>query len=102
MEQMRFANWVALVGVAGGVLIALGFPIVILFFGLGLSSPVQTTLVILGLLAGVALAAVAAVVGITIPTAISGGGFDIEKLAACCDDLERKEDAGRPTGAESS
>ncbi len=102
MEQLRFANWVGLVGVVGGVLIALGFPLIILAYGLGLSTSVQTTLVILGLLGGVALAGVAAVVGITVPTAINSGGFDIDKLAACCDDLEAKEKAGSPTAAESS
>jgi hypothetical protein len=93
---------VGLVGVVGGVLIALGFPLIILAFGLGLSTPIQTTLVILGLLAGVALAGIAAVVGITIPTAISGGGVDIEKLAGCCDDVECKEEADGPTGATGS
>lgn len=101
MEQLRFANWVGLVGVVGGVLIALGFPLIILAYGLGLSTSVQTTLVIIGLLAGVILAGIAAVVGITVPTAISGG-VDIEKLAGCCDEIECKEEGDNPTGTASS
>jgi hypothetical protein len=94
MEQMRFANWVGIVGVIGGVVIALGFPFMILYFGDQLSGPGpgQTILIIFGLLVGVALAAASAVIGITVPTAISEGGIDIEKLARCCEDEEEKGD----------
>jgi len=94
METMRFSNRLAFLGVGGGVIIALAFPFMILYLG--------TTLIILGLLVGAALAGAAAVVGITIPTAISGGGIDIEKLASCCADLDKKEDAGSTAGTESS
>jgi len=102
METMRFSNRLAFLGVGGGVIIALAFPFMILYLGSHLSGAVQTTLIILGLLVGAALAGAAAVVGITIPTAISGGGIDIEKLASCCADLDKKEDAGSTAGTESS
>jgi len=93
METMRFSNRLAFLGVGGGVIIALAFPFMILYFGGHLSGPVQTTLIILGLLVGATLAGASAVVGITIPTAINGG-IDIEKLAGCCEDLESKKDTG--------
>ena len=101
METMRFSNRLAILGVAAGAAIALGFPFIILTVGGHLSGPVQTTLISLGLLVGATLAGASAVVGITIPTAI-GGGIDIERLARCCDDAGGKESRGETAGSEST
>lgn len=102
METMRFSNRLAFLGVAGGVVIALVIPFMVLSYGTHLPTWTQTTLIILGLVVGAGLAAAAAVVGITIPTAISGGGFDIDRLAACCDEAAEEEEVGEAAGVESS
>ena len=73
MSEMRFPRWVAAFGVVGGVAIALGFPMIILIQGQDLSDVARIWLSILGLLLGVLLAGASAVIGITIPSAVSRG-----------------------------
>lgn len=92
MSEIRFVRWLAAVGVFGGVLIALVLPVVVLMLGEDLSSAAKLTVVILALIGGVVLAGVSAVVGITIPTAVSGaafkisenGGISLGSIADCC------------------
>ena len=52
METMRFSNRLAFLGVAGGVMIPLIIPFMILYFGDHPSGLVQPTLIIRGLLVG--------------------------------------------------
>ena len=82
MSEMRFPRWLAGFGVLGGVAIALGLPWLILVYGGDLSGRAQLTLIILGLLAGSLMGIASAVVGITIPAAVSSGGVKLDP--ACC------------------
>jgi hypothetical protein len=100
MSEIRFVRWLAAIGVFGGVLIALVLPVVVLMLGEDLSSAAKLTVVILALIGGVVLAGLSAVVGITIPTTVSGaafkisddGGISLSPIADCC---QPKEGADR-------
>lgn len=82
MNEMRFPRWLAGFGVLGGVAIALGLPWLILVYGGDLSGGAKLTLIILALAAGTLMGIASAVVGITIPTAVSSGGLELDRL--CC------------------
>jgi hypothetical protein len=88
---MRFPRWLAAVGVLGGVAIALGLPYVTLVYGSDLGGA-KVAIIILALIAGCTLAAISAVVGITIPTAISGG-VGMAGIPNCCAPPQGKEKA---------
>jgi hypothetical protein len=103
MGEVKFPRWAAAFGVLGGVAVALGFPMIVLMQGQDLSDAARIWLSILGLLLGVLLAAVSAVIGITIPSAVSkgfsvgGASVGLGSNAECCPPAERKlgQDAGR-------
>lgn len=96
-SKLLFTRWLAAVGVLGGVAIALGLPYLVLAHGVGLGGGAQVTLIILALLVGASLAGVSAVVGITVPTAITGGGIG---LACICEPECEPRGPGGPGAAE--
>jgi hypothetical protein len=97
MSKIHFSNWLAFLGVIGGVTMALGLPWIVLVYGPHLAEGVQLTVIILGLLGGGTLAVVSAFFGIVIPTAVTDGKLD---LRGCCDDAG-VPGSGRSTDAES-
>ncbi len=96
MNEMRFPRWLAGFGVLGGVVIALGLPWLVLVHGGDLSDGAKLTLIILGLAAGSLMGIASAVVGITIPTAVSSGGLDLSRI--CCE--PESTDSGRAAEVE--
>jgi hypothetical protein len=82
-DEVHFQRWVSLVGVLGGVGIALGLPYIVLAFGGDLSSGAKVALVILGLAAGGLIALVSAVVGIAIPKTVRKASIQLP--VGCCD-----------------
>lgn len=83
MSEMRFPRWLAAVGVLGGVAIALGLPWITLVYGSDLGGA-KVAIIILALIAGCTLAAISAVVGITIPTAVRGAIAIPAVIPNCC------------------
>lgn len=81
-NEVHFQRWVSLVGVLGGVSIALGLPYIVLAFGGDLSSGAKVALVILGLAAGGLIALVSAVVGIAIPKTVRKAAIQLP--VGCC------------------
>ena len=86
MNKMVFARWLAVLGILGGIVIATGLPFIVLVHGADLGGFARTFLVTIAIGAGAILAIISAVVGITVPTAISGGGIDLDKAIenGCC------------------
>jgi hypothetical protein len=82
-DEVHFQRWVSLVGVLGGVGIALGLPYIVLAFGGDLSSGAKVALVILGLSAGGLIALVSAVVGIAIPKTVRKAAIQLP--LGCCE-----------------
>jgi hypothetical protein len=87
MSELRFPRWLAAIGVFGGVSIALILPVVVLMLGDDFTSGVKLVIIILAMLVGAVLAGISAVVGITIPTAVSGMALKIgrDDVNLCCD-----------------
>lgn len=86
MNQMRYPRWLAALGELGGVVIALGLPYVVLAYGNGLSGSAKVGLIILGLLAGSLVAIVSVVVGIAVPSVVTGAGIKLDRT--CCTPIE--------------
>ncbi len=90
MNRMRFPRWLAAVGVIGGVAIALGLPYITLVLDGDLSPNAKLAVVILSLLVGATLAGISAVVGSSMPTAITGAiavsenGVSFGRIVDCC------------------
>jgi hypothetical protein len=81
---MRFPRWLAGVGVVGGVAIALGLPWVTLVHGGDLGGA-KVAIIILALITGACLAGISAVVGITVPTALTGAiSLGEDGVSVCC------------------
>jgi hypothetical protein len=81
MNEIRFPRWLAAVGVAGGVAIALGLSYIVLTQGGDLSGGAKVALVILALVFGTGTAMISAVLGIAVPARLVSPGLD---LNACC------------------
>jgi hypothetical protein len=104
MSKVIFTRWLALFGVLGGVSIAILLPMIVLVYGTDISGWGRVILVVLGLGGGVVLATASVVVGITIPTAITDGGLDLNRLTSqtmigscCAEPVENdSEAAGEP------
>jgi hypothetical protein len=95
MSRKVFSSALGYVGALGGVVIAVGVPWIVLVYGGQLSSSVQATVIILALISGAVVAVASTIVGITIPTAIQGGKFEIGRCPdTCCDDEEKAAPEG--------
>ena len=70
----RAGGAVAVTGILGGVLIALGFSWIVLAYGQALGPTLITLFVLGGLLIGGLVALVAAFFGLVIPQQVNGGG----------------------------
>lgn len=86
MSRMHFSNWLAFLGVVGGVAIALALPAVVVVWGQALSPTQQVLVIVLALLVGGAVAGISAVVGITIPTVVQDGRLNLDR--SCCPPCE--------------
>lgn len=64
---------IAVAGVIGGILLALGFPWIVLAYGQALGSTLMVIFVVLGLLLGAVVALASAVLGLVIPREVGGG-----------------------------
>ena len=82
-NEVHFQRWVSLVGVLGGVVIAVVLPYVVLAFGSGIGSGARVALVILALATGGLIALVSAVVGIAIPKTVRKAAIQIP-VSGCC------------------
>jgi len=91
MSTLQFSRWIALVGVLAGMMIALIVPVAVLMVGGDITPSAKLVIIILALLIGGCVAAISAVVGITIPTALVGASIKIDEdgahfgsMADCC------------------
>jgi hypothetical protein len=66
---------IALAGLLVAAGMAIGLPAMILLFGQGLGTAVQTTLIILALVGGAVLGIVSAFFGIVIPSSVAGHDY---------------------------
>ena len=64
---------IAVAGIAGGVILALGFSWIVLAFGQSLGATLTVIFVSLGLLLGTTVALASAVLGLVIPRQVGGG-----------------------------
>lgn len=86
MSRLHFSNQLSILGICAGVAVALGLAAIVLSMGGHLSPILQVVVIVLGLLAGGVVAAIAVVVGITIPTAVDDGKVDLGEIArGCCE-----------------
>ena len=88
-DEVHFQRWVSLVGVLGGVIIAVGLPYIILAFGDGLSSGARVALIILALATGGLIALASAVVGIAIPKTVKSASIQLP-VVGCCEPEPRE------------
>jgi hypothetical protein len=70
----RAGGAVAVTGIAGGVLIALGFPLIVMAYGQSLGPTLVAVFTLSGLLIGGLVALVGAFFGLVIPQQVNGGG----------------------------
>lgn len=97
MTDLRFPRWLAAVGIFAGMMIALIVPVVVLMVGDDLTPSAKLVIMILALIIGGCVAGASAVVGITIPTAVSGaaikitddGNVSLGSIADCCRPSEK-------------
>jgi hypothetical protein len=72
--EVRFSGkTTALIGVLGGVAVAVGVPVVVLIYGQNMGWGAQLTVIILALVLGTPIAAIPAILAVVIPASASGG-----------------------------
>ena len=109
MSTLQFSRWIALFGVLAGTMIALIVPVAVLMVGGDITPSAKLVIIILALLIGGCVAALSAVVGITIPTALVGAAVKIDEDGAhfgsmpdCCAPAEKTNRAtDDPAGSDS-
>jgi hypothetical protein len=67
-------NFIAVTGIIGGVVLALGFSWIVLAHGQGMNTTLLVIFVLAGLLIGGTVAAASAVLGLVMPREVGGGG----------------------------
>jgi hypothetical protein len=92
-NEVQFQRGISLVGVMGGVIIAVGLPYVVLAYGGDLSSGAKVALIILGILTGGLIALASAVVGIAMPKAVRGAAIHLP--VGCCEPEPTKPEESR-------
>ena len=93
VQQVQFANssCIAVTGIIGGVVLALGFPWMILAYGQALGPKLTVTFVIAGLVVGGLVTLTSAFFGLVMPRSVGGWHGHCRDLSSLIDEADWTE-----------
>lgn len=89
MSDIHFSRGIAVIGILGGVAIAIVVPCMVVVYGTHITGMVAAALIVLGVLLGSCVSVISIVVGVAIPSVIKNGGIDLTRFTG-----------GKSTGAD--